>query len=411
MSSQSSPPFRLPEQPEPIPNQYIVVFKDGTTSTTRQKHRAWAAERHFDVLSTQGHNIGTRGLLHKFNVCDGAVTGYCAQMTAELAEEINNTDEVDFVEQDYKVYALELVEQKDSPNWGLARLSHDDKLTDETKTVYTYDDDAAGAGTYSYIIDTGILADHVDFEGRATFGFNTVSGSSNTDKNGHGTHVAGTIGSKTYGVAKKTNLIGVKVLGDDGSGSNSTVIAGIEWALRDARAKGIKKCVANMSLGGGVSAALNRSVKAAVAAGLTICVAAGNEARDANTSSPASEPTAITVGSFGITDVMATTSNWGTKVDILAPGVNILSTWIDEEQGKALDRTKTISGTSMATPHVAGLIAYFISKDATLNTPAKLVAHLKKLGIKNKIDAASVRKGTVNAIASNGELNGKAGKK
>lgn len=396
-------PFVRPREAEPIPNQYLVMFKSGVTSVQRQNHKQWITEKHFSVQSARGLDEIYEGLLHEFNICDEEVTGYSCRLPEELAREIDTHDEVEFVEPDYKVWALDLVTQRDSPNWGLARLNHDNKVTEENRSTYIYDDEAAGKGTYSYIIDTGILANHEDFEGRATFGHNAVPGSSDTDKNGHGTHVAGTIGSKTYGVAKQTQLIGVKVLGDNGSGSNSTVMAGLEWALADAQRKGVTKCVANMSLGGGYSRALNKAVATAIRRGLTVVVAAGNEKEDASTGSPASEPTAITVGAFGMDDSVPVFSNYGKLVDIFAPGVDIISTWIDESGGNSLTETMTISGTSMASPHVAGLIAYYISKNPELNTPAKLTAHLKKLAVSGKLLKSSLKGESINSIASNGE--------
>lgn len=184
--------------------------------------------------------------------------------------------------------------------------------------------------------DTGIYTSHPDFGGRASFGANFAD-NSNTDGNGHGTHVAGTTGSNTYGVAKKTNLIAVKVLGSDGSGTNSGVISGINWAANDVRSKGRSgKAVANMSLGGSFSQATNNAVAAATSAGLFMAVAAGNDGADASGSSPASEPSACTVGAIDNTKTEASFSNYGSIVDIFAPGVNVLSTWND-------GRTNTVS--------------------------------------------------------------------
>ncbi|KAI5799328.1 peptidase S8/S53 domain-containing protein [Peziza echinospora] len=402
MSATDGPTWVRPREPEVVPNQYIVVFKRDTTPSVRAAHRAWASERHFETISTAGHGQGTVGLLSKFTISDtdGPVAGYCARIPQALAQEINDTDEVDFIEQDYKVYALDTVTQENAP-WGLARLSHTDVLTPENKGAYTYDA-AAGEGTYAYIIDTGILAEHEDFEGRATFGYNAVPKSTNTDLHGHGTHVAGTIGGTKYGVAKKTHLIGVKVLGDDGSGTNTSVIAGIQWALADAQSKGVHKCVANMSLGGGKSRALNIAVAAAVRQGFTIAVAAGNEGANADTSSPASEPTVITVGATGIDDRVPSWSNWGPLVDIFAPGHLITSSWIDTSGGGATNLTNTISGTSMATPHIAGLVAYLLSVDPTLNTPAKVLKRLTTLGVRGKIVSSTLHSNTINLLAQNG---------
>lgn len=398
------PAFTRPSrEPEIVPNQYIVVFKKHTTSSVRATHRAWASERHFETISIAGHGLGTVGLLSKFTIqdTDGPVAGYCARIPKELADEIENTDEVDFVEPDYKVYALDVETQENAPSWGLARLSHSEVLTADNKGTYTYDS-TAGEGTYAYIIDTGILANHEDFEDRATFGYNSVLKSTNSDLHGHGTHVAGTIGGKTYGVAKKTKLIGVKVLGDDGSGTNTTVIAGLQWALADAQKKGVTKCVANMSLGGGKSRALNMAVAACIKQNFCIAVAAGNEGANADTSSPASEPTVITVGATGVDDKVPNWSNWGKLVDIHAPGHLITSSWIDESGGGATNKTNTISGTSMATPHITGLIAYLLSVDPTLDTPKKVCEKLRSLAVKDKIDSATLKTGTANLLAQNG---------
>lgn len=206
----------------------------------------------------------------------------------------------------------------------------------------------------AYIIDTGILVTHPDFGSRATFGANFAD-TTDTDCNGHGTHVAGTTGSTTYGVAKRTNLIAVKVLGCDGSGTNSGVIQGIQWASNDVSSKGRQgKAVGNMSLGGSYSSATNAAVAAAVSNGLFMAVAAGNDGVNAINSSPASEQTACTVGAIDSTRTEASFSNYGSIVDVFAPGVNTLSTWND-------GRTKSISGTSMATPHVTGLAAYLLA--------------------------------------------------
>ncbi|KAF8460592.1 peptidase S8/S53 domain-containing protein [Kalaharituber pfeilii] len=392
----------IPSEPQHVPNQYIVVFKPTTTHEVRAEHRAWAAERNFQNVSVQGHGQGTSGLLHTFNICDGALMGYCARVSEDLAKEIEETDEVDFVEPDYKVYALALTQQQSAP-WGLARLSAGRKLTASSNNIYTYDDEAAGEGTYSYIIDTGILENHEEFEGRATFGYNAVRNSSNTDRNGHGTHVAGTIGSKSYGVAKKTQLIGVKVLGDSGEGTNATVIAGLQWALADAERRGVTKCVANMSLGGTFARALNTAVQAAYDRGLTMVVAAGNEGQNANRGSPSSEPTAITVGATAIDDTVPVWSNYGTRVDIFAPGVDIASTWIDESGGGSVTAINTISGTSMASPHICGLAAYLISKYPELDTPRKVTDRIVQLGVKGQIVPATLRGGSGNLLAHNGE--------
>jgi cerevisin len=198
---------------------------------------------------------------------------------------------------------------------------------------------------------------HTDFEGRAVWGKTTASGATDTDKNGHGTHVSGTIAGKTYGVAKLAKIIAVKVLGDDGTGSTADVLAGVNYVAAQHKAKPGARSVANMSLGGGKSASLDAAVNSAVAAGVSFVVAAGNSNADACNYSPAAAADAITVGASTITDTLASFSNKGKCVDIIAPGQDIKSTWIGSTTA-----TNTISGTSMASPHVAGAVAVALSQ-------------------------------------------------
>ena len=205
--------------------------------------------------------------------------------------------------------------------WGLGRISH--RQAGSSDYVY---DSTAGEGTCAYIIDTGLYAAHSEFEGRAQQVINLAGGSS-SDDNGHGTHVAGTIGSKSYGVAKKTKLYGVKVLNANGSGSYSDIIAGVQATVEDSRQRSCPKgVVANMSLGGSKSQAVNDAVAAAVEAGIFFAVAAGNEGVNLANTSPASEPSAMAVGASDSSDRLASFSNWG-SLGVIAPGVNILSTW------------------------------------------------------------------------------------
>lgn len=237
----------------------------------------------------------------------------------------NNLLQVAYIEQNTVVHTA-AVTQSDAP-WGLGRISH--RETGSTEYVY---DESAGEDTCSFIIDTGIYVDHPEFEGRATFLEDFSGENKKEDGNGHGTHVAGTVGSKSYGVAKKTSLFAVKVLGADGSGESSGVIAGIEFAAKNAtereQAGQCKKgSVANMSLGGIYNTAQKDAVKAAIDAGLFMAVAAGNDGLPTLLFSPANEPSACTVGATDKDDNLASFSNWGSLVDILAPGVDIESTW------------------------------------------------------------------------------------
>lgn len=386
---------------EVIPNQYIVVFKPHAPEEAVAQHVEWAQSTHTESSALRAESDGPEltGVGEQFNIEN--FSGYVANIDESLKNEIEARDEVDYVEPDYVVTASAVSEQKNVPSWGLARISSNKKLPNPTAKDLAYQyDSTAGAGTYAYVIDTGILTTHVDFEGRASWGYNAVPGSTNTDKAGHGTHVAGTIGSKTYGVAKKTKLIAVKVLGDNGSGSTSGVINGVNWAVNNAKSKGwIKKSVANLSLGGGKSEALNAAVANAVRAGLTVVVAAGNDNKDAANYSPASEPLAYTIGSTDPNDTKSSYSNWGKVVDIFAPGRNITSTWIQPDN----KGTNTISGTSMASPHVAGLVVALIATNpAKYSTPAAITQALNALATKNSRVVPPVPAGTTTLIGFNG---------
>lgn len=229
--------------------------------------------------------------------------------------------QVEYIEQDAIVTINAITTQPGAP-WGLARISSPRR----GQATYTYDD-SAGGGTCSYIIDTGIDATHRDFGGRASQIKSFVNGE-NTDGNGHGTHCAGTVGSNTYGVAKKTLIYGVKVLSNQGSGTNSGILAGMNHVVTDSRQRNCPKgVIVNMSLGGGRSSALNQAAASIVNAGLFLAVAAGNDNTDAYNFSPASEPSACTVGATTTNDQRSSFSNYGSVVDIFAPGSDILSTW------------------------------------------------------------------------------------
>lgn len=249
--------------------------------------------------------------------------------------------------------------------WGLARISHRDSLSFGTFNKYLYAEEG-GEGVDAYVIDTGTNTDHVDFDGRAQWGKTIPDNDEDADGNGHGTHCSGTIAGKKYGVAKKANVYAVKVLRSNGSGTMSDVIKGVEWAAeahikkakdaKDGKVKGFKGSVANMSLGGGSSRTLDLAVNAAVDAGMHFAVAAGNDNADACNYSPAAAENAVTVGASTLADERAYFSNYGKCTDIFAPGLNILSTWIGSKYA-----VNTISGTSMASPHIAGLLAYYVS--------------------------------------------------
>ena len=320
--------------------QYIVVYSPGETNV---------ASRSASLAAAHGGDVTY--------VYQSALKGFAGHFTEPEAETLRHIPGVAFVEKDGPV---SIVTTQLGATWGLDRVSKRALPLDST---YTYG--ATGAGVHAYIIDTGIRTTHSEFEGRASFDYDTVD-SAYVDCNGHGTHVSGTIGGATYGVAKAVQLHGVRVLNCGGSGSYAGVIAGIDWVT----ANHLSPAVANMSLGGGFSDAMNLAVTNSIAAGVTYALAAGNNNGDACLGSPGSTPAAITVGATGQTDARASFSNFGTCVAIFAPGVGITSAW----NGSDTD-TKTISGTSMATPHVAGVAALYLEANP-LATPADVKAGL-----------------------------------
>jgi len=251
--------------------------------------------------------------------------------------------------------------QDNPPSWGLDRIDQAETAGDG---AYTYPD-AAGGDVTAYVIDTGVRVTHKDFEGRATSGFDAVDNDEDADDgNGHGTHVAGTIAGAAHGVAKKAKIVAVRVLDDAGSGTTEQVVAGIDWVTANHEGPS----VANMSLGGGADPALDAAVEKAIASGVTFAVAAGNESSDAGEGSPSRVPEAITVASSTEDDEQSSFSNFGSVVDIYAPGSDITSAWNDSD-----DATNTIAGTSMATPHVVGAAAVYLGghPDATPEEVAK----------------------------------------
>jgi subtilisin family serine protease len=251
--------------------------------------------------------------------------------------------------------------QDNPPSWGLDRLDQADTAGD---SKYTYPD-SAGEGVTAYVIDTGVRISHKDFEGRAASGFDAVDNDNDaSDGNGHGTHVAGTIAGAAHGVAKKAKIVAVRVLDDNGSGTTEQVVAGIDWVTKNHQGPS----VANMSLGGGADQALDEAVRKAIAAGVTFAVAAGNDSSDAGQGSPARVKEAVTVASSTKDDKQSDFSNYGSVVDVYAPGSDVTSAWNDSDEG-----TKTISGTSMATPHVVGAAAVYLAghKGATPEQVAK----------------------------------------
>lgn len=246
---------------------------------------------------------------------------------------------------------MRVVATQPNPPWGLDRTDQRDRPLNQQYSYTT-----TGAGVDAYIIDTGIRTTHNDFGGRAVSGFDAIDGGAADDCHGHGTHVAGTTGGTTYGIAKASRLVAVRVLNCVGSGTNAQVISGIDWVIANHAAG--QAAVANMSLGGGANSAIDTAVRNLHNDGVVVAVAAGNDTADACASSPARAAEAITVAATDQNDAMASFSNGGTCVDIFAPGVGVLSAWSSSDSA-----TNTISGTSMATPHVAGAAARYLQNN------------------------------------------------
>ncbi|EAS27902.3 subtilisin-like protease [Coccidioides immitis RS] len=371
-----------PSRPDDvIPNQYIVVMKDGVSGEAFGSHRAWVSDMHHTNLTRRA--LLNHGIKKTYDFM--RMKGYSGVFDRDTIKDISQSPDVAFIEHDHVVRLTELVEQPDAPTWGLGRVSHQEPGNMD----YVYDD-TAGDGVWAYDIDTGVDIEHPDFEGRAVWGSNHVD-DDDTDGNGHGTHVGGTIGSLTYGVAKKVRIIAVKVLDARGSGSNSGVIAGIDWSVNHAMENNVaERAVINLSLGGARSDTTNMAVANAVQAGLHVAVAAGNDNQDAENSSPASEPTVCTVAASNINDQKASFSNFGAVVDIYAPGEEILS--LAPGGG-----TQTLSGTSMAAPHIAGMGAYLIALENI--TASAACDRIKELGLEVINNPGA---GTTNKLTYNG---------
>jgi subtilisin family serine protease len=350
-----------------INGSYIIILKDGLEITDRDSHVLTLKEKM--SLAADGSEVGWL-----YNI--GTMMGFSAKLSEALLKAELAHPDVKYIEADQimSINTPAATTTQTNPTWGLDRIDQRNLPLDKK---YTYNS-VAGTGVDVYVIDTGILTTHVDFGGRATSVFNAITGESPTDLNGHGTHCAGTIGGTTYGVAKKVALKAVKVLSGSGSGTNSGVISGVNYVTNNKSPS--RQSVASMSLGGGASTALDNAVTASINAGIPYAVAAGNDNANACNYSPAKTASAVTVGATTSTDARASYSNYGTCVDIFAPGSSITSDWI----GSSNTATNTISGTSMATPHVAGVIALHLSLHPG-QSPATVTSWLNSQATPSKV--------------------------
>ena len=347
---------------EPVRGSYIVVLNPDSSRS------AGEARPNRPLVSLLAQELARAHGGQVDSVYQHALKGFAVRLTSAQADRLADDPRVAYVEADQ---VFEAVATQSPATWGLDRIDQRDLPLSNS---YTYNQ--TGQGVNAYIIDTGVRATHQEFAGRIGNGFTAVNdGQGTNDCNGHGTHVAGTTGGTTYGVAKQVTLHAVRVLGCNGSGSTTGVIAGVDWVTQNH----VKPAVANMSLGGGISTALDQAVANSIAAGVSYAIAAGNSNANACNSSPSRVASANTVGSTTTTDARSSFSNFGTCVDLFAPGSSITSAWNSSDTA-----TNTISGTSMATPHVAGTLALYLQTNPTAS-PASATQALLANTTPNKV--------------------------
>lgn len=408
-------------------NQYMVVFKEHVDIERALEHVAATEVK--KILKSHDYmhvDMGSWKSPSFFEIpeADGTpMIGYTTTFTEEHLQELANDPDIEYIEQD-QVITISPIESSDNSfdaesssnesqdfrnvehkilerqkaTWGLARVSTRKWDQDSIDArLFKYDEED-GKNVTAYVVDTGVYVYHPEFEGRATLGKSFVEDqfgepTDALDGHGHGTHCASTIAGKTYGVAPNANIVAVRVLDAGGSGSTSGVVGGVSWAVKEHVKSGIDaKSIISMSLGGFPSPTLDRAVNAAIDAGVHVAVAAGNESGDACRGSPSRAEKVTTVGATDVNDVMAYFSNWGKCVNIFAPGHLITGAWLD-------NTTNTISGTSMATPHIAGVMAAYLSRMETNPSPKKLQKILTRLSTKDALSGLPDSGNTVNEIA------------
>jgi subtilisin family serine protease len=349
-----------------VPGEYIVVLRDDELSTRGESLSAATA----DLVKAAGGE-----LMYAY---DSALKGFAAKMGEEQAKALLADPRVDYIEENG---VFEIDATQTGATWGLDRI---DQAALPLSTTYNYT--STGANVHAYIIDTGIRRAHTQFSGRIGNHFDAItSGGTAEDCQGHGTHVAGTVGGTTHGVAKNVTLHPVRVFGCSGSTTTAAIVSGVNWVTSNH----VKPAVANMSLGGGASTAMDSAVSSSIAAGVTYAIAAGNSSANACNTSPARVAAALTVAASSSTDAHASFSNFGSCVDIYAPGVSIVSAYYTSNTA-----TATLSGTSMASPHVAGVVARLLQ--AGNQTPANVASQIISTANLNRI--TGVPSGTPNRL-------------
>jgi PKD repeat protein len=369
-STLSAGPAAIQTAQVPRPGYHIVVFRDGVTDA-RALARALVAAHNGALEYTYEH----------------AIKGFSAGLSDAAVASLSRHPDVVFVEQDGFMSAITT---QTSATWGIDRVDQRD-----LPLSTTYDYAATGNGVNVYIIDTGIRTTHVEFGGRASSVFDAIGdGNGNVDCNGHGTHVSGTVAGSTYGIAKQAKLFSVRVLNCAGNGTTSGVIAGVDWVT----ANRVLPAAANMSLGGGISTALDQAVRNSTASGVTYAIAAGNDNLNACNGSPSRVTEALIVGATTSTDARSSFSNFGTCLDVFAPGSGITSAY-----GTADNATAVLSGTSMAAPHVAGAVARYLESNPGA-TPAAVEAAMNANASTGKV--ANPGTGSPNRLLFTGFMDG-----
>jgi len=329
---------------QPILNRYIIKLKPSVTVSSFDRQLKRVIAKHSNTESDDKQRI-----VHRY---ENAFHGYAAVLNANMKAELAANPSIAYIEQDYRGSfdaTSPTVKQATPPSWGLTRVS---EKTLDLNAPYEYPA-SAGQGATAYVIDSGIDTNHTDFEGRASFGINYVKDEPDADLQGHGSHVAGTIGGKTYGISKKVNLVAVKACGE-ASCEASDVVAGINWVIEH----GVPlKSVINMSLNFPGSQAMDDAVNAAVAKGIAVVVSAGNTGANSCERSPRRAKDAFPVGAIDNTDTMADFSSYGPCLRVFAPGVDIISV-------KPNGGDRSMSGTSMASPHVTGIAALYLAENS-----------------------------------------------